>query len=289
MKLRNLLNAILSEADTPTDKFTGKSGGPPAPKKKEEKPVDPNATESGESDAARQAHELGLVSKGYGNWGDPQSGETVAKTVKGQLVKIEKDAEAGKQYGPKDGPLPGAETDMAAKGQKGPFSNTPREPHINQYDNGEGVGLNPPAQKPNTGLVGPKAQEPSTKLSSMMPNAAQQWSPDDALKSMAPQAEEVIKKMTEMGEDGIVADAQELLNPNISVSSQEAKSAQVGALEALLDLSDAIEAFEAKKIKHSQLKKAFDRFEQEKNNFNSALNGPDDSPSLPGREAPRRW
>lgn len=41
-----------------------------------------------ESDAAEQAHKLGLVSGGWGTWKD-QSGKTVAKTVRGQLVKLE--------------------------------------------------------------------------------------------------------------------------------------------------------------------------------------------------------
>lgn len=96
MKLRNLLKGIIAEADTPADKFTNNAGGPPAPKKKEEEPVsgatDNGESNSGESDAAKQAHKLGLTSKGYGNWAD-QSGETVAKTVKGQLVKVEKGEE----------------------------------------------------------------------------------------------------------------------------------------------------------------------------------------------------
>jgi hypothetical protein len=44
---------------------------------------------AGESEAAQQAHNLGLVSKPYGNWADPKTGKVVAKTVQGKLVKIE--------------------------------------------------------------------------------------------------------------------------------------------------------------------------------------------------------
>jgi hypothetical protein len=47
-----------------------------------------------ESDAAEKAHQLKLVAKPYGNWADPSSGETVAKTVKGQLVKLDKGDQA---------------------------------------------------------------------------------------------------------------------------------------------------------------------------------------------------
>lgn len=39
------------------------------------------------SDAAKQAHALGLKYKGHGYWMD-ENGETVAQTIKGQLVKI---------------------------------------------------------------------------------------------------------------------------------------------------------------------------------------------------------
>jgi len=42
-----------------------------------------------ESEAAQQAHKLGLKAKGWGLWMDPKTGETVAKTVKGKLVKID--------------------------------------------------------------------------------------------------------------------------------------------------------------------------------------------------------
>lgn len=45
----------------------------------------PLKNSSGE-DAAEQAHELDLVSKGWGNWADP-TGKTVAHTVDGHLVK----------------------------------------------------------------------------------------------------------------------------------------------------------------------------------------------------------
>jgi hypothetical protein len=41
------------------------------------------------SEAADQAHELGLVSKGWGRWADPQSGDIVAKTIQGKLVKVD--------------------------------------------------------------------------------------------------------------------------------------------------------------------------------------------------------
>lgn len=45
--------------------------------------------ESDKSDAAEQAHGLGLISKGWGRWADPQTDEIVAKTVHGHLVKID--------------------------------------------------------------------------------------------------------------------------------------------------------------------------------------------------------
>lgn len=41
-----------------------------------------------ESEAAAQAHKLGLVASGWGTWKD-QTGKTVAKTIRGHLVKIE--------------------------------------------------------------------------------------------------------------------------------------------------------------------------------------------------------
>lgn len=41
-----------------------------------------------ESEAAQQAHALGLVSGGWGTWKD-KTGKTVAKTIRGQLVKVE--------------------------------------------------------------------------------------------------------------------------------------------------------------------------------------------------------
>jgi hypothetical protein len=44
--------------------------------------------ESRASDAATQAHDMGLSYAGYGKWKD-QSGKTVAKTVKGNLVRLE--------------------------------------------------------------------------------------------------------------------------------------------------------------------------------------------------------
>lgn len=44
------------------------------------------------SDAAEQAHKLGLVSGGWGTWKDA-SGKTVAKTIQGQLVKLDDVAE----------------------------------------------------------------------------------------------------------------------------------------------------------------------------------------------------
>ena len=40
-----------------------------------------------ESDAAKKAHQLGLKSKGWGNWAD-KSGKVVAKSQDGKLVKI---------------------------------------------------------------------------------------------------------------------------------------------------------------------------------------------------------
>ena len=43
-----------------------------------------------ESDAAKKAKALGLVSKGYGRWADPKTDKVVAQTVKGQLVPVGK-------------------------------------------------------------------------------------------------------------------------------------------------------------------------------------------------------
>ena len=44
-----------------------------------------------ESDAAKKAKSLGLVSKGYGRWADPKTDKVVAKTEKGQLVPVGKE------------------------------------------------------------------------------------------------------------------------------------------------------------------------------------------------------
>lgn len=53
------------------------------------------------SDAAQQAHALGLKSGGYGRWVDA-SGKTVAKTVKGYLVKVEPHEQEPQQPQAKD-------------------------------------------------------------------------------------------------------------------------------------------------------------------------------------------
>jgi hypothetical protein len=45
-----------------------------------------------EKKPAEQAKELGLVYGGYGNWIDPKTKETVAKTINGKLVKTTSDA-----------------------------------------------------------------------------------------------------------------------------------------------------------------------------------------------------
>jgi hypothetical protein len=50
-----------------------------------EPPKDPNV--SSDSEATDQAHQLGLVSKGWGRWAD-KTGKIVAKTVQGKLVKL---------------------------------------------------------------------------------------------------------------------------------------------------------------------------------------------------------
>jgi ADP-ribose pyrophosphatase YjhB (NUDIX family) len=42
-----------------------------------------------ESDPAEKAHQLNLFYKGYGKWGDPSTGKSVAKTVGSNLIKIE--------------------------------------------------------------------------------------------------------------------------------------------------------------------------------------------------------
>lgn len=48
------------------------------------------------SDTAEQARKLGLVYSGYGRWKDPKTNKIAAKTINGQLVKVEDDgAEAG--------------------------------------------------------------------------------------------------------------------------------------------------------------------------------------------------
>ena len=41
-----------------------------------------------ESDPAEKAHQLNLFYKGYSQWGDPNTGDTVAKTIGNQLVKV---------------------------------------------------------------------------------------------------------------------------------------------------------------------------------------------------------
>jgi len=46
-----------------------------------------------DSPATQAAHKIGLVSKGYGNWADPNTGQTVAKTINGKLEKINKPQE----------------------------------------------------------------------------------------------------------------------------------------------------------------------------------------------------
>lgn len=43
--------------------------------------------ENDESEATKQAHQLGLVSKGWGRWADPKTGKLVAKSINGRLVK----------------------------------------------------------------------------------------------------------------------------------------------------------------------------------------------------------
>lgn len=73
MKLRTILEAIQKPSGEPTD------NGEANPAKKSS------------SDAAEKAHGLNLVSKPYGNWADPSSGQVVAKTVQGNLVKTDKD------------------------------------------------------------------------------------------------------------------------------------------------------------------------------------------------------
>jgi hypothetical protein len=72
MKLRKILEAIQKPSGDPGD------NGEVQPAKKSS------------SDAAEKAHALNLVSKPYGNWADPSSGETVAKTIDNNLVKIDK-------------------------------------------------------------------------------------------------------------------------------------------------------------------------------------------------------
>jgi hypothetical protein len=72
MKLRKILEAIQKPSGDPSD------NGEVQPAKKSS------------SDAAEKAHALKLVSKPYGNWADPSSGETVAKTIDNNLVKVDK-------------------------------------------------------------------------------------------------------------------------------------------------------------------------------------------------------
>jgi hypothetical protein len=56
-----------------------------------------------DSEAAEQAHHLGLTAAGWGTWRD-QSGKTVAKTVQGKLVKLEPGEAAPQQGGGGDAP-----------------------------------------------------------------------------------------------------------------------------------------------------------------------------------------
>lgn len=72
MKYKKLLENMLKE-DGP------ETAAPPKGAGAEE---DPNETE-----ATRQAHHLGLVSGGYGKWMDPKTGQQVAYTVQGHLVR----------------------------------------------------------------------------------------------------------------------------------------------------------------------------------------------------------
>jgi ABC-type Zn2+ transport system substrate-binding protein/surface adhesin len=51
-----------------------------------------------ESEAAKQAHGLGLVSKGWGLWADPQTNKIVAKTIDGHLVKAKPNDDGKTDY-----------------------------------------------------------------------------------------------------------------------------------------------------------------------------------------------
>jgi hypothetical protein len=61
-----------------------------------------------ESEAAKKAKSKGLVSKGFGNWADPKTGEVVATTKDGQLNPV-----GGKEESPKK--KRGAKTSSAKK------------------------------------------------------------------------------------------------------------------------------------------------------------------------------
>lgn len=44
-----------------------------------------------DSPSTIQAHKLGLVSRPYGYWADPKTGQNVARSMSGQLVKLTPD------------------------------------------------------------------------------------------------------------------------------------------------------------------------------------------------------
>jgi len=125
IRMRNLLSRILPESGDQTD--NGEANPP-----KIEPQGEPH--KKSDSQAADQAHKLNLTAKPYGNWAD-DTGKVVAKTVKGQLTKLD----------PKE---------KQAKNADAPT------------DSGE-VAPKSPAPKQSAG-----EQEPSSKLSQNVPSGA---------------------------------------------------------------------------------------------------------------------
>jgi hypothetical protein len=56
-----------------------------------------------EGQAAQAAHKLGFVSKGWGRWADPKTGQIVAKTVNDKLEKIAPEDNGPQQSEPSSG------------------------------------------------------------------------------------------------------------------------------------------------------------------------------------------
>lgn len=85
-----------------------------------------------ESQAAQQAKKMGLVSKGFGNWADPNTGQTTHRTVDGKLVPVgQEEPDQDNKFGwdiPKDDPEFEKFRQAMAKGTSQTFEPTKDEP-----------------------------------------------------------------------------------------------------------------------------------------------------------------